>query len=1305
MLQSVYKAWKAQRSFYQYALKGDDIIHYYRRSTIQNIILSSLTSKNCRQKNFTVISFFLKGLYLLSLRKQFLKNIQTSSNALPECLAKPIRRYLDLQKAEAQAREAQIEAALEKVRSRTMAMQRSDELSETAAVLFQEFKKLGEEDLLQVTIAIYNEAEGLMEFRVTSWAGGGEQINEAFNLSIEEPTLLKPAFTAWKEQKKSIVIDLKGDELEGWLQYRNKMTGVTVRSQDTGGRRVVVFAFFSKGHISFSSPEPRPPEAVQLLERFAGVFDLTYTRFLDLKQAEAQARESQIQLALERVRARTMAMQKSDELSETVFILFQQFKQLGENPDQATIGIVNEKEWVIEYWVTMYGNQTNRVYKFSMDEPNVTNKIYKAWKEQKKSLVIDLSGKALYDFATYRASMGGAAYNEAEKRRVINVAFFSKGLINVQSNESRSAESTLLLERFAAVFEQTYTRFLDLQKAEAQAREAQIEASLEKVRSSAMAMHNSNDISATTNIIFAQLQKLGIQSKRCGIALLSKNSRMGHIYAAATSSSGELYTMKRSVEMTQHPSQVKQYESWLKQENYVSVLSGDELKSYYQLPLFRYSESHVLPDNYEQKEYGFYIPFSEGLFYAWTEKPYSENEMNILNRFKNIIELTFRRYFDLQKAEAQAREATIEAALERVRGKSMAMHNSTDLSSTASMVFTELRKLGIHSIRCGVGLLNKESTKAQLYSATSSADATDSLSLIGWIELSNHPVAERIYTSWLKNEDYYPELTGEQLKSYYENLLAGLSLPSVPNWQSDSKQYGTFLPFSVGCLYAWSEASYNDTEIKILKRFAAIIDLTFRRYMELQTSEANAREAVKQAALDRIRADIASMRTISDLDRITPLIWNELTILGVPFIRCGVFIMDESQKLIHTFLSTPDGKAIAAFHIPYTTPGNISLVLNHWHENKNYIDHWDEKAFTEFAATLVKQGALVSSEQYLKTIPQGGFYLHFLPFLQGMLYVGNTARLGDEEIRLIQSVSDAFSTAYARYEDFNKLEAAKKQVDSTLNELQATQKQLVQSEKMASLGELTAGIAHEIQNPLNFVNNFSDVSNELIDEMMEELEKGNKQEAIIIAEDVKQNLEKISHHGQRADAIVKSMLQHSRASSGKKELTDINALADEYVRLAYHGLRAKDKAFNAKFETDFDPSIEKISVIPQDLGRVLLNLINNAFYAVSEKRKTAKGDYEPTITIRTRRTVSPDNNRDGDGRGKVLIIVKDNGNGIPQKVLEKIFQPFFTTKPTGQGTGLGLSLGYDIIKAHGGEIKVETKEGDGSEFIIQLPIS
>jgi signal transduction histidine kinase len=275
-----------------------------------------------------------------------------------------------------------------------------------------------------------------------------------------------------------------------------------------------------------------------------------------------------------------------------------------------------------------------------------------------------------------------------------------------------------------------------------------------------------------------------------------------------------------------------------------------------------------------------------------------------------------------------------------------------------------------------------------------------------------------------------------------------------------------------------------------------------------------------------------------------------------------------------------------------------------------------------------------------------------------------------------------------------EIEVQKKNADEALVDLKAAQAQLIQNEKMASLGELTAGIAHEIKNPLNFVNNFSEVNTELIDEMQQEIERENLDNVKAIATDIKDNQQKITFHGKRADDIVKSMLQHSRSSSGVKEPTNINALADEYLRLAYHGLRAKDKSFNATMKTDFDETIGNINIIPQDIGRVILNLITNAFYVVNEKKNLGVEGYEPTVSVSTKKV-----------NGKVEVRVTDNGNGIPQKVLDKIFQPFFTTKPTGQGTGLGLSLSYDIVKAHGGELKVGTKEGEFAEFIIQLPLA
>ena len=1213
------------------------------------------------------------------------------------------RRYLDVTLAEAQAREAQIEAGLERFRSRMLGMQKSSELEETTTVMHKQMSALGivPEGAMVSIVVIDKKTDTAIQWVVSDSALVRPPEGELRIPMNEHPQLII-SYEAWKRKEPLLIRDISGEELDDLRDYFLSLPSFQkLKSEiDQWPERLVWSeASFSNGTLGLIYTAPLQQPTLDILVRFSKVFDLTYTRFLDIQKAEEQAREAQIQLALERVRARTMAMQRSDEMAETAAILFEQFIALGEMPERMAIEIVNEAEHVFEIWATEHGGkQFNSVIKTSLDEPYVMQKMYMAWKERNKSITIDLQGNELEEYFQYLKKMKLPVDRKIfGKRRVQNVATFSRGILTIITPEPRPRETIDILERFAAVFDGTYTRFLDLQKAEAQIREAQIEAALERVRARTMAMQHSDELAEASFLLDSQVRALGIKTRGCAFNIYGENESTEWF-------SSEMGTMP--VYKTPREKFFLRYfeEGQTGKSIYVESFEGDACADHYDylctLPVMGEALKKMIESggSFPEQQTDHVTYFKYGYLLFITLEPVPEAH-DIFKRFAKVFEQTYTRFLDLQKAEAQAREAQIESALEKVRGRAMAMHNSNDLSVTASLVFTELRKLGINPLRCGVGLLVNENHKAQLYSATSSA-AGDSLSLVGWVELSGHPVLQGIYDNWLKQEDYFPELTGEQLKLYYEKLLSGLSLPSVPDWTKGEKQYGHFLTFSVASLYAWSDTPYDESEIKILKRFASVIDLTFRRYIELQKSEAQAREAIKASSLDRVRAETASMRTTDDLERITPLIWNELTTQGVPFTRCGVFIMDQQQEQIHTFLSKPDGKAIAAFHLPYNTAQTtFRNLVEYWQKKQMYKEHWDEAAFINWTRNLVNSGAIAPTEKYVTGHHPTNLDLHFLPFLQGMLYVGNDNPLNEDELHLVQNLADAFSTAYARYEDFNKLESAKTQIEKTLVDLKQAQAQLVQAEKMASLGELTAGIAHEIQNPLNFVNNFSEVSTELLDEMKDELAAGNWQLAAELAEDVKQNLEKITHHGKRADAIVKGMLQHSRSSSGVKEPTDINALADEYLRLAYHGLRAKDKSFNATMKTDFDESIGTINIIPQDIGRVILNLITNAFYSVTEKNNrltkdlTGLNNYEPTVSLRTKRT-----------NGRVEVFIKDNGNGIPQNVLDKIFQPFFTTKPTGQGTGLGLSMSFDIVKAHGGELKADTIVGEYAEFIIQLPV-
>jgi len=643
------------------------------------------------------------------------------------------------------------------------------------------------------------------------------------------------------------------------------------------------------------------------------------------------------------------------------------------------------------------------------------------------------------------------------------------------------------------------------------------------------------------------------------------------------------------------------------------------------------------------------------------------------------------------------KDLSIEAALEKIRSKTMAMHRSDELPNVVSIFFDQLNHLGFESKMCSIVIQGKSSNTAEHWIPGNEQATSPQHYIIPQFE---HPFHKQFGDLWLEGPTYAVlELSGELKKSFDEILFTRTDFGSLSESTKEMMMKIEHAMISTAFMEHGSVMStglepLSDENATILQRFAKVFEQTYTRFLDLKKVELQAREKMKQASLDRLRGEIASMRTKEDLPRITPLIWEELTTLEVPFFRCGVFIVDEIQSTIQSYLSTPDGHSLGVFNMPYDTDNISKKLVDHWRDRKVYTEHWNKNQFLKWMQNMIDKGHIQDSKTYQGAVsPPESLDLHFVPFKQGMLYVGNTSLLSEDELYLVKSLAEAFSIAYSRYQDFKQLEEAKNQVEKALVELKETQSQLIQSEKMASLGELTAGIAHEIQNPLNFVNNFSELSVDLMDEMDEEMAKGNNNEVNAITKDLKQNLSKINHHGKRASSIVKGMLEHSRTGNKQKEMTDINILADEYLRLTYHGLRAKDKTFQVDFKTELDESLPKINVIYQDIGRVFLNIMNNAFYAVSKKTKELGNDFKPKVTVSTKKMSD-----------SVEISVRDNGNGIPAKLIDRIYQPFFTTKPTGQGTGLGLSLSYDIItKGHNGELNVKTQEGEGTEFTIVLP--
>ena len=863
----------------------------------------------------------------------------------------------------------------------------------------------------------------------------------------------------------------------------------------------------------------------------------------------------------------------------------------------------------------------------------------------------------------------------------------------------------------AILLEETIEELEQKRKAvEAQNRELEIESSLERVRTAAMGMSKPDDLLTICEVMFKELKALGFSELRNTLIhtfVDEENYFIDYDYSDFTGGGISQIPYKGMPFVEKYIVEIRKSNDAFTE----IAVTGEELEVFKE---FRKKTGQINDPRLEEAFAIYYYNYSIGAGDVGisTFSSISEDKIEVLKRFRNVFDFAYRRYMDVAQAEAQAREATIEAALERVRGKAMAMHSSEDLAATISAFYHELELFSITPRRCGVGLLDKETHMAEL-STMNTTQEGQAIELIGKLKMTGHPVLEGVFDYWLRQKEYHPVLQGNEIKEYYQVIRPQVAFPEYPN---DAVQYGYFFFFTEGGVYAWTEKPLLEDELKIYRRFTTVLSLAYKRYKDLRDAETREKEAIKQASLDRVRADIASMRSTADLDRITPIIWRELTTLGVPFFRCGVFIINEEEQLVHVYLSTPEGKSLAVLHLSFDGAKITSNTVIQWRQQKTYIEHWNREQFMAWVQSLKGQGQVQSEQTYQAgQEPPESLTLQFIPFAQGMLYIGSTDPLNEDQLQLVKELSNAFSVAFARYEDFKKLEEAKSKIETTLDDLKAAQAQLIQSEKMASLGELTAGIAHEIQNPLNFVNNFTEVNKELLDEIQVERrkEKGERDEHVEdeLLKTIMDNLEKINFHGKRADGIVKSMLQHSRSSeqSGKlkKEPTDINMLADEYLRLAYHGLRAKDQTFNATLKTDFDTSIGLIQVIPQDIARALLNLITNAFYAVHEKQRqgvsSSRGigtppvldNYHPTVSITTKKASDY----------TVEIRVKDNGPGIPQNVLDKIFQPFFTTKPAGQGTGLGLSLAYDIIKAHQGELKVESVENEYTTFTIVLPIN
>ena len=989
-------------------------------------------------------------------------------------------RFLDLQKAEAQAREAQIQLALERVRARTMAMQKSDELPETAAILFEQFKSLGQE-LMQMTIGIVNEADGVIEFSVTDWSGSGAGVNRAFNLSIEEPTLIKKMYAGWKENKKSIVVDLTGKDLENWINYRNKMSGVTVNSADTSGRRVITSAFFSKGHLSFSTPVLPVAESIQLLERFAQVFDLTYTRFLDLKKAETQIREAQIEAALEKVRSRSLAMHKSEELKEVVAVVFEKLQNLKFTMNDGAAVIItfikDSKDHI--QWIADAEHAYAASFKTPYSDHSISTDIFNA-----KESSIDFFSK-LYPFAEknnyFKYLFENTDYKVLpdevkellleSKAYGFSIAFEKNSAILIPTNTGKllSESEKDILKRFAKVFEQSYTRFLDLQKAEAQARESQIQLALERVRARTMAMQKSDELAEAARVLYEEFRTLNINTFLCGYCFYKEEQDKQTVWV--TFPDGTIIPDFIDFPIEGDHILNKRYEDWKqKKPLHVLEIQGEENKEHHRFLASKVSDQAAneifaqIPD----RIIVYCANFSTGYLFIIATEFLTGEEEDVIIRFAKVFELTYTRFNDLKQAEAQARESQIQLALERVRARTMAMQKSDELMEASNLLLQQVQSLGIPVWACGYNIWE-----------IGEKVSTAWMSVLGAIQpsfrlpLTEHRTFIHMYESRLKGEAFYvEEVSGEELADHYRYMF---SLPDFKEIATKQLQGGSFpLPqsqthhvfnFKHGNLIFLSAEAIPEAR-DIFKRFTAVFEQTYTRFLDLQKAEAQARQAQIEASLERVRASAMAMHRSDELSNVLAILFEQFDVLKIQPVDVHLDLFDLEKNTFSYRATGKEGKRVIAEQIvDLGSRPEWQALLQKWKKGKpDTVDfsYYPKEVIRELMAffpdiwAAMPGDAIMSPEDF----PDGIFdALGFCKF--GYIGFHHHRKATEEEQKILIRFANEFERLYQRFLDLQKAEAQAREAQIELG-LERVRARAMAMQKSDELSELVDTVFKEL---------------------------------------------------------------------------------------------------------------------------------------------------------------------------------------------------------------------------------------------------
>jgi signal transduction histidine kinase len=1273
-------------------------------------------------------------------------------------------RFLDLQKAEAQAREAQIEASLERTRTQSMLMQHSDEIKSISNIFHEQLLLLDIPSEFSY-VWLPDEASQSHQF----WASWSEiqdgQVSPSskqvtYPLDKSEP-YTAACYAAWANPEVILEEFIPPSDIAGFFEvWQELLAGATKLKADFFPEGIYYSeAYMRFGCFGINIRRKLSEEEKHILKRFSKEFERAYTRFLDLQKAEAQAREAQIEAALEKVRSRSLAMHKADELLQVATVMRSEMAALGvEELETSSIYTMLDHD-AAECWYAIKdvrGQDSSLVFDemtIDLKATHVGREMLDFFQSKAPQTSILMKGEQRREWINYCASCSKVLkgyYGSEIPERTYHLVKFSHGYVGAATPGNISRESWSLLQRMTAVFSLAYTRFLDLQKAEAQAREAQIEAALERVRAKAMAMHTSNELREVVRELRRQMGILGQKNlETCVIHLHDESLDFVQSWAGIKPPDEEGDILESIANVPKKGLRIIEealyaYNSNL--QDYVLLNEGEKLRQWFSFLEKEAPEGFArLVDSVhgnieELQSYWSFADFAGGSLLMVTRDEPDELTRGLLRRFSNVFGLAYRRFADLKIAEAQAREAQIEAALERVRSRSMAMNKSEELKEVIQIVYEQIVQLKIPTEHAGFIMDYKR--RDDFDSWIADQFGSPSQLTIPYFDCIYY---NRFNEAKAKGEDFFTTiLSFEEKNQFYEDLFE-----HIPGFPEESKNIIFSHPgFTISTVLLENVALYienftcipfSEEENGILMRFGKVFQQTYTRFLDLQKAEAQAREAQIEAALERVRSRTMAMQSSEELADAAYVLFEQLNFLGVTHERINIGIVDEEKNCIDFWVTEQGGQKLQTkFSGRISEPTTLAKSYEAWkNEAKSLVVDLQGEELQSWLKYMEEEIKIPFNKAYLhnRRVQTAGF------FSKGMLVVTSPEPLQNEALYLLEKFAGVFDLTYTRFSDLKLAEAqalqaekdlveikiARQKAEEALAELKSTQTQLIQQEKLASLGQLTAGIAHEIKNPLNFVNNFSEVSIEMIGEILEarserrevrnkNQEPRDKNEEVErdesevleeeILEDIKANLEKIHEHGSRANGIVTSMLQHSRGGSGKKEHTDLNALIKEYVNLSFHGMRAGKNPIDVEIALDLDEAVKEIPLVREDFTRVIINLCNNSFDAMRQKFNSEltihnSELYIPKLTVRTK-----------SEKDHILIEVADNGPGIPDEIKDKILQPFFTTKKGTEGTGLGLSITHDIVKAHGGELSVETRLGGGINpgktgaiFIISLPLA